>query len=144
MIDYGTNVKLGENVYINFNCTILDTLSVTIGARTLLASNVSLFSATHPLDPMVRNGTKGPEMGGHIHIGEDCWIGGNVTILPNVTIGRASVVGAGSVVTKDVPPYTVVAGNPARKIRNISQETDAEEQTREAKAAVDRDMARSR
>nr|POE59364.1 putative acetyltransferase [Quercus suber] len=126
-VDYGTNVKLGDNVFVNFNCTILDTVSVTIGARTLLASNVSLFSATHPLDPGVRNGTKGPELGGEIHIGEDCWIGGNVTILPNVKIGRASVVGAGSVVTK---------------IRDISRETDAEEQSREAKAAVERDTAR--
>ena len=99
-IDYGTNVELGDNVFINFNCTILDTCKVTIGARTLLASNVSLFSGTHPLDPDVRNGTKGPELGGEIHIEEDCWIGGNVTIIPGVRIGKGSVVGAGSVVTK--------------------------------------------
>lgn len=102
-IDYGTNVKLGSNVFINFNCTILDTCDVTIGARTLVASNVSFFSGTHPLDPDVRNGTKGPELGGEIHVEEDCWIGGNVTILPGIRIGRGSVVGAASVVTK-VPP----------------------------------------
>lgn len=72
-IDYGTNVRLGKNVYINFNCTILDTCLVTIGDRTLFASGVSLFSATHPLDPDVRNGTAGPEMGAEIHIEEDCW-----------------------------------------------------------------------
>ena len=103
-IDYGTNVELGDNVFINFNCTILDTCKVTIGARTLLASNVSLFSGTHPLDPDVRNGTKGPELGGEIHIEEDCWIGGNVTVIPGVRIGKGSVVGAGSVVTKVSAP----------------------------------------
>ena len=99
-VDYGTNVELGQNVFINFNATILDTCKVTIGARTLLASNVSLFSGTHPLDPKVRNGTKGPETGAEIHIEEDCWLGGNVTVLPGIRIGKGSVVGAGSVVTK--------------------------------------------
>jgi acetyltransferase-like isoleucine patch superfamily enzyme len=99
-IDYGTNVELGQNVFINFNATILDTCKVSIGARTLLAANVSLFSGTHPLDPDVRSGTKGPETGAEIHIEEDCWLGGNVTVLPGVRIGRGSTVGAGSVVTK--------------------------------------------
>ena len=99
-IDYGTNVELGQNVFINFNATILDTCKVSIGSRTLLASNVSLFSGTHPLDPEVRNGTNGPETGGEIVIEEDCWLGGNVTVLPGVRIGRGSTVGAGSVVTK--------------------------------------------
>lgn len=87
-------------MFINFNCTILDTCLVTIGARTLFGPNVSLYSATHPLDPDVRNGTKGPETGKEIHIGEDCWIGGSVIVLPGVTIGNGAVVGAGSVVTK--------------------------------------------
>lgn len=73
---------------------------MTIGARTLLASNVSLYSGTHPLDPDVRQGTKGPELGGEIHIEEDCWLGGNVIVLPGIRIGKGSVVGAGSVVTK--------------------------------------------
>lgn len=99
-IDYGTNVEIGKGVFINFNCTIVDTCKVTIGARTLFAPSVSLYSGTHPLDPVVRQGTAGPELGKEIHIGEDCWIGGNVTILPGVTLGRAVVVGAGSVVTK--------------------------------------------
>lgn len=107
-IDYGTNVKLGKNVFINFNCTIVDTCLVTIGDRTLFAPNVSLYSGTHPLDPDVRQGTKGPELGGEIHIEEDCWLGGNVIILPGVRIGKGATVGAGSVVTKDVKPYTVV------------------------------------
>ncbi|QIX00819.1 hypothetical protein AMS68_006336 [Peltaster fructicola] len=115
-IDYGTNTKIGKNVFINFNCTILDTCEVTIGARTLIASNVSIYSATHPLDPAVRNGTQGPELGGEIHIGEDCWIAGNVVILPGITIGDGAV---------DVAPYTVVAGNPAKKIKDVPRGTDA-------------------
>ena len=157
-IDYGTNIELGPNVFINFNATILDTCKISIGARTLLASNVSLFSGTHPLDPEVRNGTKGPELGAEIVIEEDCWLGGNVTVLPGVKIGRGSVIGAASVVTKvqnakifkglitvltsgqDVPPYTVVAGNPARKIRDVPRGTGAEV-TSGALAALDRDQA---
>ena len=118
-IDYGYNVKVGSNVFINFNCTILDTCTVSIGSRTLIGPNVSLYSGTHPLDPHVRDGTSGPEGGKPITIGEDCWIAGNVVILPGVTIGAGSTVGAGSVVTKDVPPYHVVAGNPARVLKKI-------------------------
>jgi acetyltransferase-like isoleucine patch superfamily enzyme len=98
--DYGTNIRLGEGVFINFNCTIIDTCLVSIGSRTLLAPNVSLYSGTHPLDPDLRNGTNGPESGRPITIEEDVWIGGNVTVCPGVTIGRGSTVGAGSVVTK--------------------------------------------
>ena len=99
-IDYGTNVRLASNVYINFNCTILDTCLVSIGSRVLIAPNVSFYSGTHPLDPELRNGTAGPELGKEIHVEDDCWIGGNVTILPGVRIGKGSTVGAGSVVTK--------------------------------------------
>lgn len=99
-IDYGTNVRLGEGVFINFNCTIIDTCLVSIGAHTLIAPNVSIYSGTHPLDPDVRNGTNGPELGKEVWIEEDCWIGGNVVILPGVRIGKGSTVGAGSVVTK--------------------------------------------
>ena len=118
-IDYGTNIRLGSNVQLNYNCTIIDTCLVSIGSRTLVAPNVSFYSGTHPLDPQLRNGTRGPETGKEIHVGEDCWIGGGAIILPGVTIGRGSTVGAGSVVTKDVPPFHVVAGNPARIIRKI-------------------------
>lgn len=123
-MDYGYNVKLGKNVFINFNSVFLDTCLITIGSRTLVGPNVSFYSGTHPLDPALRDGTRGPELGKEIHIGEDCWIGGNVVILPGVTIGKGSVVGAGSVVTKSVPDFTVVAGNPARVLRKIATEMD--------------------
>lgn len=98
--DYGFNVKLGEGVFVNSNCVFIDTCTITIGARTMFGPNVSLYSGTHPLDPAVRNGLKGPETGKPITIGEDCWLGGNVIVLPGVTIGKGSTVGAGSVVTK--------------------------------------------
>ncbi|KAK2743067.1 hypothetical protein FQN57_005023 [Myotisia sp. PD_48] len=123
-VDYGFNIKVGEGAFINFNCVIIDTCLVTIGARTLLGPKVNIYSGTHPLDPAVRKGTKGPELGKEVHIGEDCWIGGNVDILPGVTIGRGSTIGAGSVVTKDVPPFHVAAGNPAKIIRRIETEMD--------------------
>lgn len=123
-MDYGYNVRLGENVFINFNSVFLDTCLITVGSRTLVGPNCSFYSGTHPLDPAVRNGTQGPELGKEIHVGEDCWIGGNVCILPGVTIGKGSVVGAGSVVTKSVPDFTVVAGNPARFIRKIETSMD--------------------
>ncbi|PGH08927.1 hypothetical protein GX51_00984 [Blastomyces parvus] len=118
-VDYGFNIRVGAGAFINFNCVILDTCLVTIGARALLGPNVSIYSGTHPLDPALRNGTKGPELGKEVHIGEDCWIGGNVDILPGVTIGKGATIGAGSVVTKDVPAFHVAAGNPARILRRI-------------------------
>ncbi|PGH13418.1 hypothetical protein AJ79_03697 [Helicocarpus griseus UAMH5409] len=123
-IDYGFNTKVGQGVFINFNCVILDTCLVTIGARTLFGPNVSIYSGTHPLDPALRNGTKGPELGKEVHIGEDCWIGGDVNILPGVTIGKGATIGAGSVVTKDVPAFHVAAGNPTRIIRRIETPMD--------------------
>jgi acetyltransferase-like isoleucine patch superfamily enzyme len=123
-MDYGKNVKFGKNVYVNFNSVFLDTCIISIGDRTLVGPNVSFFSATHPLDPALRDGTRGPELGKEIHVGADCWIGGNVVILPGVVIGRGSTVGAGSVVTKSVPEFTIVAGNPARIIRKIETSMD--------------------
>ncbi|OTB17915.1 hypothetical protein K445DRAFT_9766 [Daldinia sp. EC12] len=99
-MDYGYNVAVGSNVFININCTIIDTCKVYIGSRTLVGPNVSFFSGTHPLDPDLRNGTNGPELGKPITIGSDCWIAGNVIILPGVTVGDGCTVGAGSVVTK--------------------------------------------
>ncbi|KAJ5295292.1 hypothetical protein N7508_010113 [Penicillium antarcticum] len=118
-IDYGFNLQLGEGVFINFNCVFIDTCPIIIGARTMFGPNVSLFSGTHPLDPALRNGTEDPELGRPIRIGEDCWLGGNVIVLAGVTIGKGATIGAGSVVTKDVPAFHVAAGNPARIIRRI-------------------------
>lgn len=97
----------------------IDTCTISIGARTLVGPNCSFYSASHPLDPNIRNGTRGPEAGKPITIEEDCWLGGNFVVLPGVTIGKGSTVGAGSVVTKNVESYTVVAGNPARVIRTV-------------------------
>lgn len=114
-----TRSRLGSNVFINANSTWIDTCEISVGARTLVGPNCSFFSGTHPLDPSIRNGTRGPETGKPIHIGSDCWLGGNVIVLPGVNIGNGASIGAGSVVTKDVPPFTVVAGNPARVIRTI-------------------------
>jgi len=125
--DYGFNVSLGEGAFLNFNALFLDTCKITIGARTLVGPNVSFFAATHPLDPVVRQGLKGPEGGKPITIGEDCWIGGNVTILPGVTIGRGATIGAGSVVSKNVPAFHVAAGNPAKVIRKIETAMDPEQ-----------------
>jgi acetyltransferase-like isoleucine patch superfamily enzyme len=123
-IDYGYNVVLGANVFINFNSVFANTCPVTIGSRTLIGPNCSFYSGCHPLDPALRNGTQGPELGKPITIGEDCWLGGNVIILPGVTIGRGCTVGAASVVTKDVPDFYIVAGNPARLLRKVETSMD--------------------
>ncbi|GAA5919175.1 hypothetical protein JCM6882_003826 [Rhodosporidiobolus microsporus] len=120
--DYGKRIAVGKNVYANFGLICLDTCQITIGSRVLFGPNVQLYAATHPLDPAIRNGTAGPENGGPINIGDDCWFGGQVVVLPNVNIGRGVVVGAGSVVTKSVPPFVVVAGNPAKPIKKIESE----------------------
>lgn len=143
-IDYGTNVRLGKGVYINANCTIVDSCLTTVGPRTMFGPNVSLYSGRHPLDPAIRDGLRGPEDGKEIHIGEDCWIGGNAILLPGVTIGRGSTVGAGSVVTKDVPPFHVVAGNPARIIRKIETLMDPEQAAAAQESAAQESAARER
>ena len=105
--DYGANIHLGAATYFNFNCTILDCAPVNIGARCFFAPNVSIYTATHSIEPRARSVS---EYSKPVTIGSDCWIGGGAVILPGVTIGDCVVVGAGSVVTKDVPAYTVVAG----------------------------------
>ncbi|RPB12583.1 trimeric LpxA-like protein, partial [Morchella conica CCBAS932] len=117
--DYGYNITLGPGSFINFNCTILDTCPVRIGARTLFGPGISIFTASHPLSAAVRNGLKGPEDGRPIVIGDDCWFGGNVLVLPGVVVGDGVVVGAGAVVTKSVPSHCVVAGNPARIVKRL-------------------------
>lgn len=109
--DFGTEIYLGEKAFVNFNCTILDGAKVTIGARTLIGPDCGLYTPNHPIDWQER--AKGIERLSPITIGEDCWIGGHVTILPGVTIGARSIVAVGSVVVDDVPEDVMVAGNPA-------------------------------
>ena len=113
--DYGSHISIGDCTYINFNLTVLDEAPVTIGSHVFIGPGCSLLTAVHPLDVQERN--KGIEKALPITIGDNVWLGGNVTVLPGVSIGEGSVIGAGSVVTRDVPPRTVVAGNPARIIR---------------------------
>lgn len=117
--DYGAQISVGRDVFINYNFTVLDVCQVTIGDRTLIGPNVSIYAAGHPIAPEDR--ATGWEYGGPIHIGNDVWLGGSCVVLAGVTIGDGAVVAAGSVVTRDVPPNTVVAGNPARVLRQITQ-----------------------
>ena len=114
--DYGTNIHLGEKVFFNFNCVVLDVCEVRIGARTLFGPAVQIYAATHPLNAELR---KTRELGSPVTIGSDVWVGGGAIILAGVTIGDRAVIGAGSVVTKDVPADVVAAGNPCRVVRAI-------------------------
>ena len=116
--DYGYNLTLGDNVFLNFNCVVLDVVPVTIGDRVQIASAVQLLAADHPLDAVER--ATGREFGRPITIEEDVWLGGGTIVCPGVTIGRASVIGAGSVVTKDIPAGVVAVGNPCRVLREIA------------------------
>jgi len=116
--DHGTNIHFGKGCYLNHNCIFLDNNKITIGSSTFIGPNVQVYTAIHPLDPIER---RQGESGKPITIGSDCWIGGSAVILPGITIGDGVTVGAGSVVTKDVEDYTVVAGNPARIIRRLDK-----------------------
>lgn len=118
--DYGCNIHVGNNFFANFNLTILDEAEVRMGNNVFIGPNVSIYTACHPLAPAERR--TGVEWAEPITIGNDVWIGGSATILPGVTIGDNAVIGAGSVVTRDVMPNTIVAGNPAKVIRRISQD----------------------
>jgi maltose O-acetyltransferase len=115
--DYGTNIELGERVYFNFNCVVLDVCRVRIGAFTLFGPGVQILTPLHPLDADQR---RTHEYGKPIEIGSDVWVGGGALILAGVTIGSRSVIGAGSVVTRDVPDDVLAAGNPCRVIRAIT------------------------
>lgn len=115
--DYGSNMVLGEKVFFNFNCVVLDVMQVTIGRRTLFGPNVQIYTATHPMDYKERS--SGLEFAKAIQIGEDVWVGGSAVICPGVTIGDRAIIGAGSVVTKDIPSDVFAAGNPCRVIRGL-------------------------
>jgi maltose O-acetyltransferase len=114
--DYGANIHLGERVFFNFNCVVLDVCEVRIGSHTLFGPAVQIYTATHPFDAELR---RSQESGKPIEIGSDVWVGGGAIILPGVRIGSRAVIGAGSVVTRDVEPGVFAAGNPCRAIRTI-------------------------
>jgi maltose O-acetyltransferase len=115
--DYGDHIYAGDKVFINFGAVILDGAKVTIGARTLIAPGVHIYTAQHPLDADERDQW---ENCSPVTIGERCWIGGHVTICPGVTIGDRCVIGAGSVVVKDIPADSLAVGNPARVVRKLN------------------------
>lgn len=115
--DYGTNITLGERVFFNFNCVVLDVAPVRIGSGVLFGPAVQVYAATHPLGARER-GT-GLEYGKPVEIGDDVWVGGGAIICPGVRVGARAVVGAGSVVTRDIPAGVLAAGNPCRVIREI-------------------------
>ncbi len=129
--DYGCHIYLGSNVSINMNCTFVDCNKIIVGNNVLIASNVQIYTAAHPVELKERlTPDWDPESGKYfcrtyarpVTIGDGCWIGGGVIILPGVTIGKGSVIGAGSVVTKDIPDNCVAVGNPCRVIRRINEE----------------------
>lgn len=117
--DYGANIYLGQAVFFNFNCVVLDVARVEIGDNSMFGPNVQIYTATHPLGWRERAG--GLELGKAIRIGSHVWVGGSAVIGPGVTIGDRSVIGAGSVVVKDVPPDVFAAGNPCRVIRELEK-----------------------
>jgi maltose O-acetyltransferase len=114
--DYGCNIHLGRRVFFNFNCVVLDVCEVRIGDYTLLGPGVQILTPLHPLDAALR---RTQELGKPVSIGADVWIGGTALILAGVRIGARSVIGAGSVVTRDVPAGVFAAGNPCRVIRSV-------------------------
>ncbi len=113
--DYGANITLGDNVFLNFNCVILDVAAVSIGTGTQIGPAVQIYAADHPRDPAMR--AAGLELGRPVTIGRNVWIGGGAILLPGVTVGDDAIIGAGAVVTRDVPPGATAVGNPARLLR---------------------------
>ena len=115
--DYGRNIRCGDRVYFNFNCCVLDCATVTIGDDVFFAPGVQLYTAYHPVTAAER--IAGPELAAPISIGDRCWIGGGAILLPGVSVGPNTTIGAGSVVTRDVPANVVAAGNPCRVLRQL-------------------------
>lgn len=118
--DYGKNIAIGENFYANTDCIFLDVACISIGHNVMFGPRVCLYTPGHPIDAVVR--TSGPEFGKEISIGDNVWLGGDVIVNPGVTIGDNTIVGSGSVVTKDLPSHVIAAGNPCRVIRGITDE----------------------
>ncbi|GKT46304.1 putative acetyltransferase [Colletotrichum spaethianum] len=116
-VDYGCNITVGDRFYANFNCVILDCAHVTIGDRVMFATGVSLITATHETGLQSRRDNI--EYAEPITIGDDCWIGANVTVLPGVKIGKGCTIGAGALVSKDIPDYSVAVGVPAKVIKKV-------------------------
>jgi len=116
--DYGSNIHLGERVFFNFNCVVLDVCRVEIGDYTLFGPAVQIYTATHPMNAELR---RKQEFAKPITIGSDVWVGGGAVICPGVTIGSQSVIGAGSVVTREIPAGVFAAGNPCRVIREMTE-----------------------
>jgi maltose O-acetyltransferase len=114
--DYGSNIFLGDRVYFNFGCVVLDVCEVRIGDFCFFGPSVQIYAATHPLESQLR---RSQEFGKPVTIGNDVWVGGGAIICPGVSIGSKTVIGAGSVVTRDIPDGVVAAGNPCRVIREI-------------------------
>ena len=117
--EFGRNIHLGSHFFANFDCVMLDGAPITIGDNVLLGPKIGLYTANHALDPRER--ADGACRARPITIGDDVWLGGNVTVLPGVTIGSGTVIGGGSVVTRSIPPGVIAAGNPARVIRNVTE-----------------------
>jgi maltose O-acetyltransferase len=115
--DYGTNIRLGSKVFFNFNCVVLDVMQVTIGDNVLIGPSVQIYAATHPMEAEIR--AKWLEFAKPVSIGSDVWIGGAAIICPGVTVGNRSVIGAGSVVTRDIPDDVFAAGNPCKVIKRL-------------------------
>ena len=115
--DYGYNIHLADMVYMNFNCIILDPNTVHIGERTMFGPSVQIITADHPLDAEKR--VSGPELAAPVKIGKRVWVGGGAIILPGVTIGDDTTIGAGSIVTKDIPANVVAVGNPCRVVKKL-------------------------
>ena len=118
--EFGKNITIGDNVYINFGCIILDCSEVTIGSHTLLGTNIGLYAANHSTDATER--INGGCYGKPIHIGNNVWLGGDVKVLQGVTIDDNTIIGAGSIVTKDIPDNVIAVGNPCKVIRKITEE----------------------
>ncbi len=118
MCDYGYNIEIGDNFYANHNLLILDANKVKFGDNVFIGPNCGFYTSSHPLDYTIRN--KGLEYANPIIVGDNVWFGGNVVVLPGVKIGDNTVIGAGSVVTKDIPSGVVAVGNPCRVIKNIT------------------------